>query len=177
VRELEPQDLAVLQAPGRAVVVPQATLQTLRSAHHRLAQALAQGLDTKAVALMTGYSVGRISVLATRDPSFMALVDHYREVQELKFAELAELMSQLGRTTLEELQEQMDERPESFTTQQKMDLFELMAKGRGGPLEPRSQAPMQGPGAGAGGVTVNVKFVTPGEAPGTQLTIEGESTS
>jgi len=54
-----------------------ATLQTLRDTHHRIARAVAAGLNNGDVATSCGISYNRVSVLK-RDPAFMELVAHYR---------------------------------------------------------------------------------------------------
>jgi hypothetical protein len=159
VRELVQSDLEELLRPSGPVAPQGGALKQLRFAHHQLARYVALGYNDVTASAMTGYSPATIARLRKYDPSFIELVAHYSAERDVKFGELNDLMLQLGRTTLEELQAQMEEKPESFTVQQKMDLFELMAvKGRAAPGSahgPRDQAS----GAASGGVTVNVKFV------------------
>ena len=167
-RELGEADIPRLITPGR-VTPPgqQRSIQQLRYAHHRLAELLASGVAPIDAALITGYSVQRVRDLQASDPAFRELIVHYQASRELKFVDVMDRMRSLGLATLEELQDQMLERPETFTNREKMDLVELMlVKGRSAPGV-AAGAPVAG---APGGVVVNVKFVG-AEA---KTTIEGE---
>jgi hypothetical protein len=75
VRELEESDLALLET-DRGVKAP--TLRRLTDMHHCIARLVAQGEAGYAIAMATGYSQSRISILKA-DPAFQELVAHYRE--------------------------------------------------------------------------------------------------
>lgn len=168
VRSLEPGDIPTLLAGVKGPGAP--TVQQLRYNHHRLAQALAAGASYHEAGLLTGYAYGTVARLASSDPAFRELVAHYRDVKALVFVDAMERLKALGLTALEELQQQMDERPESFTIQQKMEVVEMaLVKTRQG------QGASSGPGAGGGGagVSVNINFVKP--EPG--VVISGEASN
>ena len=80
VRPLSRADLAVLAQPR-----PRNSIQTLRDTHHRLARAVAGGLNDDACAEVTGYSIGRIFTLR-QDPAFKELVAHYRAILTAEWA-------------------------------------------------------------------------------------------
>jgi hypothetical protein len=166
VRVLTPGDLEMLRNPPRGEGGEAPRVATLRHTHHRLAQLLAQGHDHATVALITGYSQGRISQLC-KDPSFAELLTHYASISEAKFIDVLERMKALGLDTLEELQERLDQRPEAFANRELMELAELLIH------KPMSVAAgARGTGPAQPPVTLNVKFVA---AEGQGLTIDGEA--
>ena len=167
VRELCEGDLPALANPP-PVESRAPSVQSLRASHHQLAQVLAQGTSEGEAALITGYSLSRISVLKT-DPTFSELLAHYQHNRELVFADVLERMKVLGLSSLDELQERLEQEPGAWSRRELMELAELMLiKGR-----------MQGgavAGAGGGaGVSVTVSFVSAPERP--ELVIEGESSN
>src|SRR6202012_5010477 len=167
VRELDDSDLpTILNPPPVGSSVP--TVKELRSAHHQVAQLIAQGVPQVQISLMTGMSQSRISILKTQDPAFQELVSYYQTQKEAIFVDVLERMKSLGIATLDKIQEQLDSNPGSWSKRELMELAELtLLKGRVGVAAGAAGAV----GAGAAGVTVNVKFVSGGEAP--PPTIEG----
>jgi hypothetical protein len=73
-RELSRSDLTVLAQPR-----PRDGIKALRDNHHRVARALAQGMNNTDVALTCGISVGRVHMLKV-DPAVQELVLHYRSM-------------------------------------------------------------------------------------------------
>lgn len=78
VRELDESDLAGL-IQDRGIKPP--ILKRLTDMHHGIARLVAQGEAGYAIAMATGYSESRISILKS-DPAFQELVAHYREETE-----------------------------------------------------------------------------------------------
>lgn len=160
-RELNEGDLPrLVNPPPVGSVTP--TIQQLRHSHHLLARCMAEGHDQEHVALITGYSTSRISILKN-DPAFAQLLAYYGSQREAVFIDVAERMKVLGISTLEEIQRRLDEKPDAMSARELMELAELMlVKGRSGPSGP-PQA----------GVAVTVKFVT--AEPVNGLVIDGEA--
>lgn len=124
VRDLTVEDLARLDEP-RPTAVPE-PLKKIRDSHHALARAIATGMRPAEAALVTGYSVARISVLQN-SPAFMALVDFYRSNVNEAFAGLLERMAGLAIDVLEELRDRLESAPESLSNQVLLQLFEKLA--------------------------------------------------
>lgn len=164
VRALTAEDLPLLQNPpsqGQTV----RPLQQIRHSHHQLARLLAAGKAQEEISLITGYSPAYISSLKSGQ-DFKELISYYANQKEMIFVEVMERMKAVGLNTLDEIQRQFEENPDSFTTQQKMDLVELML------VKPmRVAAEQAGQSRPASGVTVNVNFVKSAE------TIELENSS
>jgi len=74
----------VLQQPR-----PGPQLQTIRDTHHKIARAVASGLNSNEVAALCGISVNRVGVLRS-DPAFKELVAHYRAIITADWAEAAD---------------------------------------------------------------------------------------
>lgn len=88
VRELDESDLEKLGG-DRGVKAP--TLKRLTDMHHSIARLVAQGEAGYAIAMATGYSQSRISILKS-DPAFQELVEFYREkVEEARDAAFVDL--------------------------------------------------------------------------------------
>ncbi len=83
-RVLSREDLAHLTAPR-----PTNVLQVLRDTHHRVARAVAAGLQLKEVAEITGRSYTSIHTLQ-QDPAFIELVAHYRGLITAEFVREAD---------------------------------------------------------------------------------------
>jgi len=173
VRALSPEDVPLLSKPP-AVGSQAPTIQALRASHHQLAQLLARGMPATEASLVTGYSLSRISILKS-DPTFIELLANYTTSREIAFADTLERMRILGLSTLDELQDRLESDPARWSNRELMEMAELML------VKPRIATPMGqasalGTGGGqsgssAGGVTVNVKFVT---ADNPTLVIDGE---
>lgn len=98
------------------------TIKRLKQIHHELARLLASGLTPAQVAASTGYSSSRISILQ-KDPSFKGLMDHYSAHRDEIFCDVHKRMAVLGLDAADELQERLENNPESFSVGQ---LTELM---------------------------------------------------
>lgn len=153
-RDIDPSDFEGLNAPVGSAA-PQ--IKALRAAHHQLAQLLAQGMPNAEAALVTGYSISRISILKA-DPTFQELLTHYSTQAEIIQIDVIKRMTALGVNSLETLQERLDDAPESFSNGALMDLAELMlVKGRAGPGG--GPAGQTGNGGGSGGANIQITFV------------------
>lgn len=164
VRGLTAEDMSGIvasqaKAPGQALV-------RVTTAHHRLAQLIAQGKDNTEVSMMTGYNPAYLSRLRS-DPSFGELVSTYAAERQLVFADVLMRMKDLGLSSLDELQARLADEPEKWTKRELMDLAELCL------LPTTAAASGKGPAQGAGGVSINVNFV---DAPvhRTGIVLEGE---
>jgi hypothetical protein len=164
VRGLTVEDVpAVLASQARA---SGQSLVRVTTAHHRLAQLIAQGKDNTEVSMMTGYNPAYLSRLRS-DPSFAELVSTYAAERQLVFADVLLRMKDLGLSSLDELQARLADEPEKWTKRELMDLAELC-------LQPTTATAMaKGGQPQQGGVNINVNFV---EAPPLRggLVVEGE---
>lgn len=104
------------------------TLKALRHSHHQLAKLLATGTKPQDAALITGFSVTRISILKA-DPSFAELLAYYTQMEEVGWenarADMRERLTSVGFNTIEELHSRLDEQPEYFSNDALMKLAEL----------------------------------------------------
>jgi hypothetical protein len=155
VRSLTAADVPALMNPPVVGSKPKAPLQ-LRHSHHQIARYVAAGKPDSEIALITGYCPSYICNLKLGQ-DFKDLIAYYATQKDQIFVDVMERMKAVGLNTLDEIQRQFEENPDSFTTQQKMDLVELML------VKPmKAQAAVGGAvsiGSGASGVTVNVQFV------------------
>lgn len=154
VRSLTEADLPTLQNPSPTSTAP-VPIQKLRSSHHQLAQLLAQGRPDPEVALISGYSYGRIATLKA-DPSFRELLAGYQAIRNQIFVDTLERMKILGLSTLDELQERLETAPEKWTNRELMEMADLML------VKPRtaSSGAVGGTGTGSAvGVAIQVQFV------------------
>jgi hypothetical protein len=156
IRSLKPEDMTLLNT---SLPSPRASLTQIRHSHHQLAQLLSEGRQQSEAALLTGYSPTYVSVLKD-DPSFQDLIAYYAAQQELVYVDVLERMKSLGLSTIDELQNRMEEDASSFTNRELMEQAELMlvkpmVATRGGIL-PGNAA---GQNAANGGVSINVNFI------------------
>lgn len=166
VRALTPDDIPKLQNPSPVNTAP-IPIQTLRASHHQLAQLLTQGRNDTEVALITGYSITRIAFLKA-DPTFKELMAGYADIRQTVFVDTLERMKILGLSTLDELQERLEQDPQRWSNRELMEMADLML------VKPKLATPMGQASAATGanpgtGVTLNIKFVQ-SETPA--LTIE-----
>src|SRR5690606_36755504 len=103
-------------------------LQQIRASHHELARLLAQGRKQCDIALITGFSQTRISILKS-DPSFQELLTYYQEMETQNFekarVDVAERLHSLGIGTLEVLHERVRDDPNSLDGKTLIGLAEL----------------------------------------------------
>lgn len=175
IRGLTEDDIQALTAPDLIGSKP-IPIQALRASHHQLAQLIAQGKPDTEIALLTGYSPSRISILKS-DPTFSELVSSYQAVRHDIFVDTLERMKVLGLSTLDELQERLESDPTKWSNRELMEMADLML------VKPKLATPLgqssalggalqiQNPGQGAVGVAIQVQFVKSDTPP---LQIEGE---
>lgn len=123
VGEVSESDLVLLA--GERGIKPR-PIARLRDRHHAIARYLAQGLKEGEVAAITGYCLSRISVLKA-DPTFQNLVKHYQEVENSAQGEFIERATLASLTALAELQERLEEAPESFSTGDLLEVTKVTA--------------------------------------------------
>lgn len=123
-RDLSLADLAAARGTNRCP--PPKSLIRIHSSHHSLARCLAAGMRPGQAALVTGYSLSRISILQN-DPSFTALVEDYKTEAKSVFANLAERMNDLSLDAIEILHERLADSPETFTVPVLLDLVKAFA--------------------------------------------------
>jgi hypothetical protein len=106
--------------------VKPASLVRIHSSHHSLARCLAMGMKDSHVALITGYSPSRISILKN-DPAFSALVADYRAEAKAIFADLGERMADISLDAIELLHERLQAKPEEFSVPMLLDVIKAFA--------------------------------------------------
>lgn len=147
-----PDDLPLLlertPVPGGPSVLKQ-----IRHSHHQLARLIATGVDDAEAALITGYSPSYISKIKG-DPSFHSLLSYYHEQREQIFVDVVERMRTLGLSTLDELQNRLEEEPDEWSRRELMEMAELML------VKPAAARTNLNVAAPAPQVAVNVRFVT-----------------
>ena len=122
-RDLTEADIAALALP-RGSAPP--ALKRIHSSHHSVARCLAAGMKPGQVALVTGYSASRISILQN-DPAFQALVQDYRTEAKSVFGDLAERMTNISLDAIELLQERLQDDPAQFSIPMLLDVVKAMA--------------------------------------------------
>lgn len=96
----------------------------LRTTHHELARLLACGFKDVDISRVTGYSQSRISILK-RDPMFSQLVDEYMARRDEFAVDFSARLRQISATSLEMLQERMEDEPKAFTPRDLRQLAEM----------------------------------------------------
>lgn len=127
IRPLEAEDLAIGENLRKEVKLPTSTapeILKLRTRHHLIAQLLAMGMKPKEVALRTGYSVSRISILQL-DPTFKELLANYVAEQDNLTVDIKERLRHLSMDSIDIIQQRFDDDPEQFTNKELFDLAEL----------------------------------------------------
>lgn len=156
IRSLTPDDYTLLNT---SLPAQRASLTQIRHSHHQLAQLLSEGRQQSEAALLTGYNPAYVSVLKD-DPSFQDLIAYYAAQQELVYVDVLERMKSLGLSTVDELQNRLEEDSTSFTNRELLDQVEMMlvkpmVATRGGIL-PGNAA---GVNAANSGVSISVNFI------------------
>lgn len=122
VRDLTEADIALLETS--ASVVPR--IKKIRDTHHAAARAIAAGMKTSEVALVTGYTPARVQSLL-RDPAFEDLVSFYRQNLDVAFAGLYEKFSAFSHDVFEELRSRFENDPDTFSNTFLAELLKLTA--------------------------------------------------
>lgn len=123
VRDLDESDREELENPtptGREFgynSMNGAGLKRLRHTHHLLAMVLAEGASHSQASALTGYSPNTINLL-NQDPAFKDLIAHYRTATMAEFEDIRRRAASLGLSFLDELQERLEETPETFTNKE-----------------------------------------------------------
>lgn len=159
-RSLTEDDLPRLVSPDPVNSKP-VPIQALRASHHQLAQLLAQGRPDTEVSLITGYSPSRISILKS-DPTFKELMSSYQSLREQVFVDTLERMKILGLSTLDELQERLENAPERWSNRELMEMADLML------VKPKLATPLGQSSALGGALTA----VQPGQAVGVAIQVQ-----
>src|SRR5215471_8209329 len=123
-RDLTEGDIAALKHRSEPITPP--ALVRIHSSHHSLARCLAMGMKDAHVALITGYSPSRISILKN-DPAFTALVADYRAEAKAVFADLGERMADISLDAIELLHERLQAKPEDFSIPMLLDVIKAFA--------------------------------------------------
>lgn len=161
VRELTAEDLPALQAPAPlGATVP--SIKSIRASHHRLAELVAKGTPAVEISAHTGYSQSYICNIQ-RSPAFAELVDYYSMQNQQLYVDAMERLKTLGLSSVEELQQRLDDNPEKFSPR---ELMELTALALIKPLEAK-RGFQTSTGSGGSAPLVEIKFV--GTAPNNTL--------
>ena len=123
VRPLVEADLAALTTP-RGSKPP--LIKELRERHHSLARAVASGQTDYEASVTTGYSIGRISILKA-DPTFAELVAFYRENANAAYVDLHARMGTLAADAVSELQNRLEDAPETLPSPLLLDVAKTFA--------------------------------------------------
>jgi len=175
VRALTAEDLELVADRSTEVLpTPVPTLSSLRHSHHQLARLLASGVDVSEASFITGYSPATVYRLNSADPAFRELVAFYARERREMFTNTLERMRVLGLSTLDELQQRLEDSSAAFSVRELMEMAKmlLVEPGRGAPAGPGGGGP-----AGSGGTTINIKFVAGPQAVGNGpgMVIEGKA--
>lgn len=153
-RELTRADLeALVDGASPANVPAVGSILKIRNAHHQLARHIALGTSSTEISAITGYSPAYISTLKN-DPAFKELLQYYEAQREAIFVDTAERAKAVSIAALEELQERIDNEPESFKHRELMELAQL-APGVGG------NGNKGAPSSPAGSTDITITFVAP----------------
>jgi hypothetical protein len=130
-RKLSPLELEVLgeisendlldREEGALTSSQPSTLAKIRGIHHEIARQLASGLTSSEVSATTGYSLSRISIL-TKDPSFKELLAFYNKKEKEVFVDVRKRMAVLGLDAASELQDRLENAPESLSNSQLIEI-------------------------------------------------------
>ena len=130
-RKLSPLELEVLgeisendlldREEGALTSSQPITLAKIRGIHHEIARQLASGLTPSEVSATTGYSLSRISIL-TKDPSFKELLAFYNKKEKEVFVDVRKRMAVLGLDAASELQDRLENAPESLSNSQLIEI-------------------------------------------------------
>jgi hypothetical protein len=146
-RDISPGDLGKL-TKSRDLGTVQPPRLRMKARHHRLAMLIASGEKVGVAANILGYAPATVSVLQ-QDPAFRNLVAVYRSQAEEKYQDLHKRAASLGESVLDELEDRLDQKPESFSISQLNEIAKNMLQHGAKP----------GASGGTGGVNFNINFV------------------
>lgn len=148
-RALTREDMLELAAAGPETRVAPPMIQRLRSSHHRAAQLLAQGKDTKEVALLVNRTPQRIRDL-TRDQMFQNLVKYYESQYNETILDQAQTLQEtwidIAQIATDEIRDRL-ENPDTIAEIPVSELRQLAAAGSDRTVAPprMAQPPTQTP--------------------------------
>lgn len=167
VRSLGEADIELLANPP--VVGAPMSIPEIKAQHHRLASLLAKGISNSEISLITGFSPSYISTLKNA-PDMKDLVKYYQDQVEERTVDAMARLKMLGISSLEELQNRLNDSPEKFSSNQLMDMIEM------GLIKPLDAAAVAAGAKGQGNGTpiqINLNFKSPekslAEGPGPLL--------
>lgn len=97
-------------------------VKRLSQRHHMLARHLATGMAPGEAALLTGYTTANVCFLQ-RDPAFIELVTFYRAKVDELFFDRQRALAALSTDAILEMHSRLEERPESLSNGQLMELL------------------------------------------------------
>ena len=92
-------------------------IKRLRHTHHLAARCMAEGRSLVETSHITGYTPARLGQLKN-DPTFQELMQHYKDLTDGQWLNVHERLAALGIAITEEIQQRLDENPESFTVEE-----------------------------------------------------------
>lgn len=135
VREITDNDVVAISNADAGSKPP--AIKALRSSHHELAKCLARGMTPGEAALMTGYSLSRVSILQA-DSTFDELVNSYRGKVNEAYIDAAKRMASLHIDVVEVFHERVLENPDEISDTTLLKAMELTADRTG--FGPQKQA-------------------------------------
>lgn len=115
-----------LDALGRGAAGPVKQISKIRDSHHLVARLLAESHTPMEASAITGYTTARILQLRN-DPTFQELIEFYRQNLNLAARNMAERMESLGIDMIMEIQERLEDKPETFSNAELMKGVALTA--------------------------------------------------
>lgn len=165
-RELTPEDL--LGKPGGRVA-PTEGLVRVRAVHHAQARLLAAGQKPAQVAAALG--VSRLTLDSLQDdPTFMELVEYYRDQIDVIYLSTHEEASLLARMAMGELRERLETTPGKFSENQLRELAIAMLDRTDLPPKTGQAQPVTAPT-----ITFNFGPLGVGQGGPGQVTLEGQT--
>lgn len=135
-----------------------APIKRIAARHHQAAQLICIGKTDVETAMLTGYTPQHVRNLKS-DPAFGELMRHYSVQRDVIIAPVVEQMKIAGSSALAELQDRLENAPNSWSKKDLMEYVKLTV------TDPLAQAKKSG--ADQGGqpsVQVNLKFIASGGA-------------
>lgn len=122
-RELTPADLAMLDTEKGSTT---SHVKRLSQRHHSLARNLASGMSERDAGIICGYSPSRVSILKN-DPAFRELLTFYAGEVDLVYQDMHEKLHGIASVALDELQERLEDEPESISVGQLLEVVKIGA--------------------------------------------------
>lgn len=130
VREITDADIA------RLVTTPAGTapqeIKKITERHHMVARLLAAGTPEGEVAIITGYTLSRVSVLKG-SPAMQELIALYKKAVDTEFVAVFDHLAGLSKDALTELRERLETEPEKFSNKQLLEVLDATLDRTGHP--------------------------------------------